>query len=199
MSGTLQHTLLPYVFVLTFDAILWLLAWLLLITNSVGVTWLWCYRLVCWGILHYLAQLINIENGQTVLTRWVAALCLTSPAYEAGKTLGLFNSSNNCTVPDVGMVVLYVASASMACLLWEWGFPDKANGDNGKEKKKQEARALLMRVMRYSAPDYLYLAAAFLFLTLTALGECAVSLQFVFLCRLLITLTRVKTMPDIKK
>ncbi|XP_012692561.2 antigen peptide transporter 2 [Clupea harengus] len=171
MSGTLQHTLLPYVFVLTFDAILWLLAWLLLITNSVGVTWLWCYRLVCWGILHYLAQLINIENGQTVLTRWVAALCLTSPAYEAGKTLGLFNSSNNCTVPDVGMVVLYVASASMACLLWEWGFPDKANGDNGKEKKKQEARALLMRVMRYSAPDYLYLAAAFLFLTLTALGE----------------------------
>ncbi|KAG5262402.1 hypothetical protein AALO_G00274760 [Alosa alosa] len=175
MSGTLA-LVKPYVFLLTFDALLWLLIWLsvvsLGVTNSVGVTWLWCYRLVCWAILHHLALLINIEKGQQmVLVRWVAALCLLLPTYETVKTLIPFTLQNNCPVPDVGMVALCAAAASMACLLWEWVFHDKAKGDSGKQIKQQEARALLMRVVRYSYPDYLYLGAAFFFLTLTALGE----------------------------
>ncbi|XP_062382484.1 antigen peptide transporter 2 [Sardina pilchardus] len=176
MSGTLAQTMKPYVFLLTFDAFLWLLVWLFVVslgvTNSVGVTWLWCYRLVSWGILHHLALLFSEENGQqTALLRWVAALCLLSPTYETVKTLVPFIPHNNCPVPDVGMVALCAAAASMASLLWEWVSSDKAKGDSGKEDKKQKARALLMRVVGYSSPDYLHLGAAFFFLTLTALGE----------------------------
>lgn len=184
MSGKLAQMVKPCVFLLTVDALLWLLVWLFVVflgvTNSVGVAWLWCYRLLSWTILHHLALLISVEKSQFVLlARWVAVLCLLSPVYETLKTLVPF-ASHSCPVPDVGTVVLCAVSGSMACLLWEWGFPDQAKSASGKERKQQEARALLMRVVRYSAPDYLHLAAAFTFLTLTALGECDVSPHLVF-------------------
>ncbi|KAL2078489.1 hypothetical protein ACEWY4_026174 [Coilia grayii] len=175
MPGTVAVR--PYLLVLAFDGLLWLLVWLYVVssgvTHSLGtwLTWLWCYRLVSLAILHHLARFINAESGQTVLMRWVAALCLLCPTYETVKTLLPVGSSYHCPVPDVGTVALGAASTSIACVLWEYVFPDKAKGDTVKEKKQQEARALLMRVVRYAAPDYLYLAAAFLFLALTAICE----------------------------
>lgn len=175
MPGTLEQTVKRCVFLFTVDALLWLLLWLFVlilgVPNTVSVVWLWCYRLLSWSILHHLALLIRVDESQFVLlARWVAALCLLFPTYETVKIWVPF-TSHSCPIPDVGTVCLCAVSASMACLVWEWCFPDKPKSDSRKEKKQQEARALLMRVVRYSAPDYLHLAAAFTFLTLTALGK----------------------------
>ncbi|KAL0179441.1 hypothetical protein M9458_024883, partial [Cirrhinus mrigala] len=73
-------------------------------------------------------------------------------------------------VPDPGMVILSSATSTVIYVVWEMAFPNGGSSKGGRNQKKdEEAKALLMRVIRYSRPDYLHLGAAFLFLSLAAL------------------------------
>ncbi|KAL1264444.1 hypothetical protein QQF64_004799 [Cirrhinus molitorella] len=75
-------------------------------------------------------------------------------------------------VPDPGMVILSSVTSTLIYVVWEMAFPHGGSSKGGRNRKKdEEARALLMRVIRYCRPDYLHLGAAFLFLILAALFE----------------------------
>ncbi|KAI4889992.1 hypothetical protein NFI96_013255 [Prochilodus magdalenae] len=75
-------------------------------------------------------------------------------------------------VPQPDMVVLNAVLATLVYIVWEMLFPyNGSKKDAKKEKKEQEAKALLKRVIHYSRPDYPHLGTAFLFLILAALFE----------------------------
>lgn len=166
--------------VLALYFLLWLLFWyssaMLNITDNAGLVWLSLgHGMVTWAILETLLNFwpTHIGQGRTVLRRWVAALALLLPVYETVQIAVplRMNTSHPGDLHDVGTVALSAASASLACLFWELGFSDRPRSVDAANEKKQQARALLARVVRYSTPDYLYLAAAFLFLALAAWGE----------------------------
>uniref|UniRef100_A0AAY4B0S2 Transporter associated with antigen processing, subunit type t, teleost specific n=1 Tax=Denticeps clupeoides TaxID=299321 RepID=A0AAY4B0S2_9TELE len=159
------------VVVLGLDALLWTLAGFLLVqsecaSSSSLLAWLWTFRVLSWVLLHSVVQVVSPVKECPALKRWVATLCLVTPVYESLKAMVPLSQAHNAAVPDPGKVILAALASCLACLLWEWVF----TGD-GRARGDATARALLMRAMRYSAPDYLHLGAAFLFLTLTAVCE----------------------------
>ncbi|CAB1311993.1 unnamed protein product [Coregonus sp. 'balchen'] len=166
-----------YGLVLLYDLVLWGALWtglvLLEFSSSGGLVGLWAFGALRWVLHHSINLVLTDGKPQPVLRRWVAVLCLLPPVFESGQMVMLpaLTADNLGPVPDPSMVVLALVSSTVACLAWELGFPDDG-GNQGKEKeKKQEARALLMRMVRYCRPDALYLAAAFLFLSLAVICE----------------------------
>ncbi|KAL0984250.1 hypothetical protein UPYG_G00139050 [Umbra pygmaea] len=165
-----------YGLILLYDLVLWGALWtglvLLEFSSSGGLVGLWAFGVLRWVLLYPFTLVLTEGKPQPVLTRWVALLCLLPPIFESGRTVIAPPGTTDDLglVPEPSMVALALVSSTVACLSWEMGFPDDG-GNHGKEKKKQEARALLLRVVRYCRPDILYLAAAFLFLSLAVLCE----------------------------
>uniref|UniRef100_A0A4W5Q195 Transporter associated with antigen processing, subunit type t, teleost specific n=1 Tax=Hucho hucho TaxID=62062 RepID=A0A4W5Q195_9TELE len=142
-------------------------------SSSGGLVGLWAFGALRWALHHSITLVLSDGKPQPVLRRWVAVLCLLPPVFESGRMVMVTASTADDLglVPGPSMVVLALVSSTVACLAWELGFPDDGGNQGKEKKKKQEARAQLMRVVRYCKPDALYLAAAFLFLSLAVICE----------------------------
>nr|XP_046223856.1 antigen peptide transporter 2 [Oncorhynchus gorbuscha] len=166
-----------YGLVLLYDLVLWGALWtglvLLEFSSSGGLVGLWAFGALRWALHHSITLVLSERKPQPVLRRWVAVLCLLPPVFESGRMVMVPASTADDLglVPGPSMVVLALVSSTVACLAWELGFPDDVGNQGKEKKKKQEARAQLMRVVRYCKPDALYLAAAFLFLSLAVICE----------------------------
>ncbi|KAL0962356.1 hypothetical protein UPYG_G00339030 [Umbra pygmaea] len=129
------------------------------------------FRLV---ILHSVT-LIIFGSIKPMFKRWLAAHCLLATVYETGRLL-LQGSSPESTYGLLGgprsWLVSTVAVAA-AALFWETIFPD-SNGENNGKEKKQKARVLFMRVLRFYKPDMLFLIGAFVFLSLAVVCEMCI-------------------------
>ncbi|KAJ7987546.1 hypothetical protein DPEC_G00327610 [Dallia pectoralis] len=154
---------------------LWTGLVLLEFSSTGGLLGLWTFGLVR-ALIYSFALVLADEKPQSVLTRWVSMLCLLPPVFESGRMAIVPTAATGDpigAVPDPGTVALAVVSSTVACLAWELGFPD-ARCNQEKDKKKQEAGVLLMRVVRYCRPDIFYLSAAFLFLGLAVICETCI-------------------------
>lgn len=163
-----------YGLVLCMDLLLWLTLMMGLLwsegTFILSLSWLWAFRALSWTLLHEISSVLVDQSLQPLLKHWVTLLCFLPPAFDTVQTLAPSGLCCFCPAPEVGMLVLNAVAATGVYMVWEKAFP--ANGskrDAKKEKKEQEAKALLMRVIHYSSPDYLHLGAAFIFLMLAAL------------------------------
>ncbi|XP_036451872.1 uncharacterized protein LOC118825392 [Colossoma macropomum] len=110
------------------------------------------------------------DAKRPVVKRWLLAHCFIGPVWETGR-LTVFGTFRLAKVDTwlVGSV-----AAALGCLFWETLLPDSEE-NNGKDKK-QKARVLFMRVVRFYKPDYLLLIGAFVFLALAVLCEMFIPL-----------------------
>ncbi|XP_067112327.1 antigen peptide transporter 2a [Osmerus mordax] len=115
-------------------------------------------------------------NGNVLLKRCAATMCLLCPVFETGAVILLARHPENWSgcLSSPGKTVVATIATGTACLFWEVSFPDCVGkvleGSKGTEKK-QKARALFIRVIRYSRPDAPFLGGAFLFLALAVICE----------------------------
>ncbi|KAM6951865.1 antigen peptide transporter 2 [Aplochiton taeniatus] len=157
--------------VLICDWSLWGALWtglILLECSGCGLLVLWVHGTLRFTLLHTLTIRLTDGKAQPVLHKWVTALSLLLPLYESGRALILQDSTYDWRpIPDPGMVILNLFSTTVACLSWEAAFPDARVS----KKNKQDAKALLMRVVGYFRDDVLHLVAAFFFLILGVVCE----------------------------
>ncbi|KAG9334134.1 hypothetical protein JZ751_009104, partial [Albula glossodonta] len=127
-----------------------------------------CCGVAWWAVLRWLSWVVPGGRDQPVLRRWVAALCLLGPVFESGRAALQQERTLSGQLPDPGTVATGLVASTAACLFWELTFPE---AQKGKGAKQQQAKAMFMRVVRYSAPDALHLGAAFVFLSLAVICE----------------------------
>ncbi|XP_005156356.1 antigen peptide transporter 2 [Danio rerio] len=158
------------------DLLFWACVWAILLwldgEGSLDLWCLWALRTITFAGLYLLSTLVPESNLKPLLKRWVALLSFLPPVFDSMQILldGTLRGFN--PVPDPGMVILSSATSILIYMVWEMAFPHGGSSKGGRNQKKdEEARALLMRVIRYSRLDYLYLGAAFIFLSLAALFE----------------------------
>uniref|UniRef100_A0A8C9W6E8 Transporter associated with antigen processing, subunit type t, teleost specific n=1 Tax=Scleropages formosus TaxID=113540 RepID=A0A8C9W6E8_SCLFO len=160
-----------YVQILCCDLALWgtLWGWVYLLgsPSDGGLAWLWALGILRWAFLH-MASIAS--SGGMVVRRWVATQCLLWPIFRSSQVM-LQPGALSYPIPGPAGVALITVSGIAACLFWELTFPEAQTADSVKEKKKQEAKALFLRVVRYSRPDILHLGTAFLFLSLAVICE----------------------------
>ncbi|KAL4648593.1 antigen peptide transporter 2-like [Arapaima gigas] len=160
-----------YMVVLFCDLALWgvLWGWVCIqgSPNNGGLTWLWALGGLRWAVLHMVSMM---TPSGPVVHRWVATHCLLWPIFWSSRAMLQPETLNDTILRPAGLALVTV-SAAAACLFWELTFPEAQAGDLGKEEKKQQAKALFFRVVRYSRPDILHLGTAFLFLTLAVICE----------------------------
>ncbi|KAI1886599.1 hypothetical protein AGOR_G00197470 [Albula goreensis] len=160
--------------VLLCELALWVLLWggvvLLECPSRAGVDLglLWVLGVGRWAVLRWLSWVVPGGRDQPVLRRWVAALCLLGPVFESGRAALQQERTLSGQLPDPGTVATGLVASTAACLFWELTFPE---AQKGKGAKQQQAKAMFMRVVRYSAPDALHLGAAFIFLSLAVICE----------------------------
>ncbi|KAK3559503.1 hypothetical protein QTP86_013688, partial [Hemibagrus guttatus] len=168
-SGSVWHA---YGALLFLDLILWLTLFTALLWSQgaflMNLTWLWVFRAFSWLLLHTVSSATLHKTIHNLLKPWVALLCFVPPVYDMVQTLVLSGGCGFSPVPVPVMVALSAVTGTLIHLMWDKAFPSK------KVKKEQEAKVLLMRVIRYSKPDYLHLAAAFFFLILAAIFESSI-------------------------
>ncbi|XP_066520628.1 antigen peptide transporter 2 [Hoplias malabaricus] len=158
-----------------------LILWLSLLT---GLWWcegtvvlslfrLWVFRIFSWILLNGVRSLlVDQKHLKHLLRHWVTLLCFSPPVFDTVRTLVPGGVCVFSLVPEPSMVLLNAATTTLVYMVWEMAFPsDESKRDASKVKKDQEAKALLMRVIKYSKEDYPHLGAAFLFLILAALFE----------------------------
>lgn len=163
--------------VLCCDLVIWASVWIALLwldgEGSLDLWCLWALRIISCIVLYSVITLVSDSSIQPLLKRWVALLCFLPPVFDSIQTLLPGTVRGFSPVPDPGMVILSTATSTLIYMVWELAFPHGGSSKGSRNQKKdEEARALLMRVIRYSRPDYLHLGAAFLFLSLAALCEC---------------------------
>ncbi|XP_036428429.1 antigen peptide transporter 2 [Colossoma macropomum] len=160
-----------------------LILWVTLVTGLLwcegtfilSLSWLWAFRALSWTLLNEVSSVLVEQSLQPLLKRWVTLLCFLPTVFDTLRTLVSGGVCGFSPVPEPAMVVLNAVSATLVYMVWEMAFPcNGSKRDAKKEKKEQEAKALLIRVIRYSRPDYLHLGAAFLFLILAALFESCI-------------------------
>ncbi|KAI3365054.1 hypothetical protein L3Q82_010173, partial [Scortum barcoo] len=166
-------------FILLFDAVLCLALWagLVLLRCSCcgGLEGLWAYGAAKWAILHVFTSALTDGKPDAVLRRFVALLCLLPPVFESVRILVAPPSDPHAEPsPGVGMLLLVQMSSSLACVVWEKGLC--GDGKMRKDTSKQDARRLLMRVLKYFKPDTFYLIAAFSFLILGVICDTFIPL-----------------------
>ncbi|XP_061110024.1 antigen peptide transporter 2a isoform X1 [Conger conger] len=137
---------------------------------------IWMLAGLRWALVRLFCVVLTKSGSKAVLHRCVTAICLLGPVYESG-LLALFEKhpehwSGSLSSP--GKTLIAATATAIASLFWEVNFPD-SRGDacgmsNGTERK-QRARALFMRVIRYSIPDALFLCGAFVFLAFAVICE----------------------------
>ncbi|KAJ8273749.1 hypothetical protein GJAV_G00105100 [Gymnothorax javanicus] len=137
---------------------------------------IWLLAAIRWALVRLFCAVLPKSGSTAVLHRCVAAICLLCPLYESGSLAVLSKHPEDWSgsFSSPGKTIVAAAATAIACLFWEVNFPD-GPGDssvtsNGKEKK-QRARALFMRVVRYSRPDALFLLGAFVFLAVAVICE----------------------------
>ncbi|XP_028989074.1 antigen peptide transporter 2 [Betta splendens] len=175
----MKEVVLCGLFILFLDAVLWWALWagllLLRFSGCGGLAGVWAFGAVKWIILHVFTSLLTDGKPQVELRRLVALLCLLTPVLESGRMV-MAPPSGTYTgpPPDFSMLLLGLMAASLACVVWEKGLC--GTGKMTKEKSKQDARRLLMRVLKYFRPDSLYLIAAFSFLILGVICDTYIPL-----------------------
>ncbi|XP_023649950.2 antigen peptide transporter 2 [Paramormyrops kingsleyae] len=163
-----------FTLVLFCDLTLWGALWsgtcLVGVPCSVGLAGLWTFGLLRWCLLYWVSR-ATVASGRERpwLQRWVATHSLLSPVFESVRN-ALHRGVPVTLLPGPAAVALLTVSSAGACLFWELSFPED-RADRRAAKKKHEAKALLMRVVRYSRADAPHLAVAFLFLILAVAGE----------------------------
>lgn len=163
--------------VLCCDLVLWACVWIALLwldgEGSLDLWCLWAFRIISCVVLYSVITLVSDSSTQPLLKQWVALLSFLPPVFDSIQTLLPGTMRGFSPVPDTGMVILNTATSILIYVVWELAFPHGGSSKGSRNPKKdEEAKALLMRVIRYSRPDYLHLGAAFLFLSLAALCEC---------------------------
>jgi len=116
--------------------------------------------------LLYAGSMLSKDAAGPLIRRWITVHCFIASVYETGR-LTLFD---NYRLDKFNMWLVGTVAAALACLFWEVMLPDtngESNG-NGKERK-QRARVLFIRVIRFYKPDYILLCGAFVFLALAVL------------------------------
>ncbi|XP_056111612.1 antigen peptide transporter 2 [Rhinichthys klamathensis goyatoka] len=162
--------------VLCCDLVIWAFVWIALLwldgEGSLDLRCLWALRTISYVVLYSVITHVSDSSSQPLLKRWIALLSFLPPLFDSIQTMLHWTGRGFSPVPDPGMVILSTATSTLIYMVWEMAFPHGGPSKGSRNQKKdEEARALLMRVIRYSRPDYLHLGAAFLFLTLAALFE----------------------------
>uniref|UniRef100_A0A8C2HDL9 Transporter associated with antigen processing, subunit type t, teleost specific n=1 Tax=Cyprinus carpio TaxID=7962 RepID=A0A8C2HDL9_CYPCA len=158
------------------DLFIWACVWATLLwldgEGSLDLWGLWALRTIGCVVLYSLSTNFTDISIQPLLKRWIALLSFLPPVFDSMQTMLHGTVRGFSPVPDPGMVILSSATSTLIYIVWEMAFPHGASSKGARNQKKdEEAKALLMRVIRYSRPDYLHLGAAFLFLSLAALFE----------------------------
>ncbi|XP_052467474.1 antigen peptide transporter 2 [Carassius gibelio] len=158
------------------DLAIWACVWLVLLwldgEGSLDLWCLWALRAISCVVLYALSTIFADSSIQPLLKRWVALLSFLPPVFDSMQTMLQGTMRGFTPVPDPGMVILSLATSTLTYIMWEMAFPHGGSSKGARNQKiDEEAKALLMRVIRYSKPDYLHLGAAFLFLSLAALFE----------------------------
>ncbi|TRZ00231.1 hypothetical protein DNTS_014328, partial [Danionella cerebrum] len=158
------------------DLLVWAGVWSVLLLldgeRSLNISWLWVLRTLSFIAFYALSTRIAEKSIQPLVKRWLALQSFLPPVFDSLQTFLPGFIRGFSPVPDPGMVILSSATSSLIYTVWEMTFSHgRLPKSSRKEKKDEEARALLMRVIRYSRPDYLHLGAAFLFLSFAALFE----------------------------
>ncbi|XP_076865655.1 antigen peptide transporter 2a [Brachyhypopomus gauderio] len=130
----------------------------------------WVESVLRWALL-YTASLFYTDLRRSVAKRWILTHCFIGPMYETAR-LALFG---NYPLKKFDTWLIGSVAAALGCLFWEMLFPESNGESNGKEKK-QKARVLFMRVIRFYQPDYLVLIGASVFLALSVLCEMFIPL-----------------------
>ncbi|XP_056626525.1 antigen peptide transporter 2 [Triplophysa dalaica] len=169
-------TLAAHVYLLCCDLFLWACVCSVLLRldgeGSLDLRCLWAFRLISWTVLYLLSTLVADSTVRPFLKQWVALLSFLPAVFDTVQTMLQGTVRGFSPVPDPGMVVLSSATSTLIYVVMETAFPHGGSVKGSRSKKKdEEAKALLMRVIRYSRPDYLHLGAAFIFLSLAALFE----------------------------
>lgn len=169
-------TLAAHVYLLCCDLFLWACVWSVLLRldgeGSLDLRCLWAFRLISWAVLSLLSTLVADSTVRPFLKQWVALLSFLPAVFDTVQTMLEGTIRGFSPVPDPCMVVLSSATSTLIYIVMETAFPRGGSVKGSRNKKKdEEAKALLMRVIRYSRPDYLHLGAAFIFLSLAALCE----------------------------
>lgn len=170
----MKEVLVCGLFILFFDAVLCLALWvglvLLKCSTCGGLAGVWVFGAVKWAILHVFTRVLTDGKPPGELSRLVILVCLLTPVFESGRILMMPPSETYMGPPyDFSMVLLGLMSSSLACVIWEKGLC--ADG-KVKDNNDQNARQLLVRVLKYFKPDSLYLIAAFSFLILGVVCKC---------------------------
>ncbi|XP_041671892.1 antigen peptide transporter 2 isoform X2 [Cheilinus undulatus] len=148
--------------ILLFDVFLSLAFWIGLVQlkcpSCGGLAAVWAFGTVKWIALYVFTSILTDGKSPVVLRRIVALLCFLSPVFESGRVLMAPPSVPFIGLcPDLGVLFLGTVCSLLACVVWEKGL-----WDDGKSKKTElNSRQLLLRVLQYFKPDYLYLIAAF--------------------------------------
>uniref|UniRef100_A0A8C2DGX7 Transporter associated with antigen processing, subunit type t, teleost specific n=1 Tax=Cyprinus carpio TaxID=7962 RepID=A0A8C2DGX7_CYPCA len=158
------------------DLGIWACVWTALLwldgEGSLDLWGLWALRAISCVVLYSLSTIFADGSVQLLLKRWVVLLSFLPPVFDSMQTMLHGTMRGFTPVPDPGMVILSLATSTLIYMVWEMAFPHGGPSKGTRNQKKdEEAKALLMRVIRYSKPDYLHLGAAFLFLSLAALFE----------------------------
>uniref|UniRef100_A0A671MTG5 Transporter associated with antigen processing, subunit type t, teleost specific n=1 Tax=Sinocyclocheilus anshuiensis TaxID=1608454 RepID=A0A671MTG5_9TELE len=158
------------------DVVIWACVWTALLwldgEGSLDLWCLWALRAISCVVLYSLSMIFADNSIQPLLKHWVALLSFLPPVFDSMQTMLHGTVRGFTPVPDPGMVILSLATSTLIYMVWEMAFPHGGSSKGTRNQKKdEEAKALLMRVIRYSRPDYLLLGAAFLFLSLAALFE----------------------------
>ncbi|XP_034150767.1 antigen peptide transporter 2a [Esox lucius] len=114
----------------------------------------------------------TLESIKPIFKRWLAAHCLLVPVYETGRLILHGRSLESSCGPLGGprLWLVCTVAAATAAFFWETTFPD-SNGESNEKEKKQKARVLFLRVVRFCKHDSLILICAFIFLSLAVLCE----------------------------
>ncbi|KAL7856862.1 hypothetical protein SRHO_G00157610 [Serrasalmus rhombeus] len=168
-----------YGLLLCCDLILWVTLVTVLLwckgTFILGLSSLWAFRVLSWNLLNKVSSVLVDQSLHPLLKRWMTLLCFLPAVFDTLRTLVSGGVCGFSPVPEPAMVVLNAVSATLVYMVWEMAFPcNGSKRDAKKEKKEQEAKALLIRVIQYSRPDCFHLGAAFLFLILAALFESCI-------------------------
>lgn len=159
------------------DLVIWACVWIALLwldgEGSLDLWCLWALRTISCVVLYSVITHVSDSSNHPLLKRWVTLLSFLPPMFDSIQTMLHGTGRGFSPVPDPGMVILSTVTSTLIYMVWEMAFPHGGSSKGSRNPKEdEEARALLMRVIRYSRPDYLHLGAAFLFLSLAALCEC---------------------------
>lgn len=169
-------TLIALIYLLCCDLILWVCVWAVLLRldgeGSLDIRCLWAFRTISWALLYSVSTLVADHSVHSLLKRWVALLSFLPAVFDSVQTMLPGTVRGFSPVPDPGMVILSSATSTIVYMVLEMAFPRGGSAKGARNQKKdEEAKALLKRVIWYSRPDYFHLGTAFLFLSLAALFE----------------------------